>query len=71
MTGPYEKAEEPVLTTDDHDGRYIGPGGQDVVVGPEGDDVLVFHSWYGGETYRAMNVLPLEWADGRPVLPAP
>lgn len=41
----------------------MGPGGQDVVEGPDGQDRLVFHSWYGGATYRAMNVLPLTWAD--------
>ncbi|UOY03159.1 glycoside hydrolase family 43 protein [Blastococcus sp. PRF04-17] len=68
VTGPYTKGEEPLFTTDASDGRYIGPGGQDVVVTPEGEDVLLFHSWYGGITYRGMNQLPLTWEDGRPVV---
>src|SRR3712207_5129470 len=49
VTGPYTKSEEPLFTTDASDGRYIGPGGQDVVVTSEGEDRLVFHSWYGGD----------------------
>jgi beta-xylosidase len=67
-TGPYTKAEEPLLTTENTDDRYIGPGGQDVVPTPEGGDGLAFHSWYGGNTYRAMNVVELTWEDGRPVV---
>ncbi|WP_255491713.1 MULTISPECIES: glycoside hydrolase family 43 protein [unclassified Actinotalea] len=66
--GPYTKAEDPLLTTDTFDGRYVGPGGQDVVVGPDGSDLLVFHSWYGGTGYRGMNVLPLTWSDGVPTV---
>jgi arabinan endo-1,5-alpha-L-arabinosidase len=68
VTGPYTKGEEPLYTTDASDGRYIGPGGQDVVVAPDGSDQLVFHSWYGGITYRAMNLVDLTWEDGRPVV---
>jgi arabinan endo-1,5-alpha-L-arabinosidase len=68
VTGPYTKGEEPLFTTEASDGRYIGPGGQDVVVTPEGEDRLVFHSWYGGISYRGMNNLPLTWEDGRPVV---
>jgi arabinan endo-1,5-alpha-L-arabinosidase len=68
VTGPYTKGEEPLFTTDASDGRFIGPGGQDVVVAPDGSDGLAFHSWYGGLTYRAMNPVDLEWQDGRPVV---
>jgi beta-xylosidase len=70
-TGPYTKAEEPLLSTDGTDGRYVGPGGQDVVTTPEGEDVLAFHSWYGGLSYRAMNAVELTWEDGRPVVGEP
>jgi arabinan endo-1,5-alpha-L-arabinosidase len=74
-TGPYTKAPEPLLASDDLDGSYLGPGGQDVVVGPDGEPRLVFHSWYGDFTYRAMNTAPLSWepsADGvRPVVGDP
>lgn len=66
--GPFTKADAPLLTTQSYpDAAYYGPGGQDVVAGPDGD-VIVFHSWDSATTYRAMNVLPLQFADGRPVL---
>jgi beta-xylosidase len=67
VLGPYTKGEEPLLATEDAP-EYVGPGGQDVVVGPDGEDQLVFHSWYADLSYRGMNVLPLEWEDGRPVV---
>jgi arabinan endo-1,5-alpha-L-arabinosidase len=74
-TGPYTKAPEPLLDSDSLDGAFVGPGGQDVVTGPDGEDRLLFHSWYGGLTYRAMNTAALQWepADGgvRPVVGEP
>ncbi len=74
-TGPYTKDPEPLLASDDLDGSYLGPGGQDVVEGPDGEDRFVFHSWYGEYTYRAMNTAPLQWepTDGgvRPVVGDP
>lgn len=69
VTGPYTKAEQPLFTSD-REPRFVGPGGQDVVTGPDGTDRLVFHSWTPAYTYRAMNTLPLTWADGIPVLSA-
>ncbi|MCW2700696.1 MAG: hypothetical protein JWQ45_2231 [Blastococcus sp.] len=70
VTGPYTKDDQPLFTTDASDGRYIGPGGQDVVVAPDGSDRLAFHSWYGGISYRAMNLVELTWENGRPVVHA-
>jgi beta-xylosidase len=70
-TGPFTKSEEPLLTTDGTDGRFIGPGGQDVVTAPDGSDRLVFHSWDVAFLERGVNVLPLEWEDGRPVVQLP
>jgi arabinan endo-1,5-alpha-L-arabinosidase len=67
-TGPYTKAEEPLLSTDGTGGEYVGPGGQDVVVAPDGTELLVFHDWDTGFTYRGMNVEDLTWEDGRPVV---
>jgi beta-xylosidase len=67
-TGPFTKAEEPLLTTDASDGRYVGPGGQDVVTAPDGSDRLVFHSWDQAFVERGVHVAPLEWEDGRPVV---
>jgi len=71
VDGPYEKADGPLLTTDATGGRFIGPGGQDVVTGPDGEDHLVFHSWYADTSYRGLNVLPLEWDGGRPSVVVP
>lgn len=65
LFGPYEKADDPLLSTSGSDDRFIGPGGQDVVATPDGD-VLVFHSWDELFTYRGLNARPLEWADGIP-----
>ncbi len=46
----------------------VGPGGQDVVVGPKGDDWLLFHSW-SATGYRFMDLAPLYWKDGEAVTP--
>jgi arabinan endo-1,5-alpha-L-arabinosidase len=67
-TGPFTKAEEPLLTTDKSEGQFVGPGGQDVVTAPDGSDRLVFHSWDLAFIERGINVVPLEWEDGEPVV---
>lgn len=67
LTGPWEKEDGPWLSSDGTDYRYIGPGGQDVVVGPDGRDHLVIHSYNGSVTERELQVLPLEWEDGLPI----
>ncbi|WP_411698772.1 glycoside hydrolase family 43 protein [Conyzicola sp.] len=64
--GPFTKAGGPLLTTELGDGRYLGPGGQDVVTAPDGTDVLVFHSWDSLFIQRGVNVIPLEWDVGKP-----
>jgi len=71
VLGPYTKGEQPLLTTESSGGRYLGPGGQDVVVGPDGADYLVFHSWDELYIQRGMNVVPLSFDGGMPnvVLP--
>nr|WP_325208570.1 glycoside hydrolase family 43 protein [Salinibacterium sp.] len=66
LEGPWTKFEQPVLSTTVADARLLGPGGQDVVAGPDGD-VLVFHGWDPAFSYRAMFTLPLEWDGARPV----
>lgn len=71
IDGPYTKQLEPLLSTAASDGAFRGPGGQDVVLGGDGDDTLVFHSWDENYVYRGMNTAPIEW-DGdvpRVVLP--
>ncbi|MDM4762141.1 glycoside hydrolase family 43 protein [Galbitalea sp. SE-J8] len=65
LTGPYAKADGPFFSTDRSGGRYLGPGGQDVVATDDGD-VIAFHSWDELYLYRGMHVAPLRWNDGVP-----
>ena len=66
VRGPFTKGDGPLLTTETSDGRYLGPGGQDVVTAADGSDVLVFHSWDSLFIQRGVNVVPLTWDDGVP-----
>lgn len=66
VLGPYEKATDPLLTTDSSDFAYYGPGGQDVV-----GDLIVFHSWNEDHTYRGLNVAPITWVSGVPTVELP
>ena len=70
LTGPYTKHDDPILSTRSSDGRYLGPGGQDVISTPEGDRII-FHSWDESYAYRGMHVASLEWDASTPrvVLP--
>ncbi len=68
LTGPYDKAPNPLLTTATTDGSVRGPGGQDVVTGPDGRDRIFFHGWDPGYAYRGWHSAELGWADGLPVV---
>ena len=70
LTGPYAKQVEPFLSTASSDGRYIGPGGQDVISTPDGD-VMFFHGWNDLLMYRGMHSLPLEWNEDVPSVRLP
>lgn len=64
--GPYVKAEEPLLATDLAAG-LVGPGGQDVITGPDGDTWMLFHGW-APDGYRRLYLAPLDWQNGAPIL---
>lgn len=66
VTGPFSKHPEPLLSTASSNGRFTGPGGQDVVEVPDGSDWLIFHSWDPAGVYRGMNAVPLNWKDNEP-----
>ncbi|MFF5701399.1 family 43 glycosylhydrolase [Streptomyces sp. NPDC012794] len=68
LTGPYVKAAGPLMTTESFSGRVRGPGGQDVVAGPDGRDRIVFHGWSADYGRRPMYMADLGFADGRPVV---
>lgn len=70
-TGPWTKAADPLLTTDASDWRYYGPGGQDVVAGPDGTDRILFHSWDELHEYRGIHSLPLDWNGTAPEVSLP
>ncbi|PVE09183.1 family 43 glycosylhydrolase [Streptomyces scopuliridis] len=68
LTGPYTKAAAPLMTTDSFSGTVHGPGGQDVVTGPDGRDLIVFHGWSADRSHRGLYVAGLGWANGYPVV---
>ncbi|WP_322409691.1 glycoside hydrolase family 43 protein [Microbacterium invictum] len=68
LEGPWQKAEGPWISTESLDEKVRGPGGQDVVTGPDGDSWLLFHGWDSSYTYRMLHVAPLTWEARSPQL---
>ena len=66
IDGPWTKEDSPILSTQQSGGLYRGPGGQDLVLGPDGKDYLVFHSWDSDYTYRALHLAEVEWVGDLP-----
>ncbi len=64
ILGPYSKAAEPLLKTSIPAG-LVGPGGQDLTLGPRGDAWILFHGWAPG-SYRRLYLAPLTWVEGAP-----
>jgi beta-xylosidase len=60
--GPYRKAGEPLLATSTEHGPVIGPGGQDIAVGPDGRTWLLYHAWDPRTVaYRSLHLDELVW----------
>ncbi len=70
ILGPYQKAADPFLATSLQKPPILGPGGQDIVLGPKGDPWMVFHTWDPTVTFRNLNVSPLTWDGDKPVIHA-
>jgi beta-xylosidase len=66
ITGPYRKAPQPLLTSAAT--GLVGPGGQDVVAGPDGHDYLAVHGWDAAVTHRSLYLLPITWKGPQPVV---
>jgi len=66
ILGPYVKADGPFLATNLGAG-LVGPGGQDIVIGPHGGTWILFHGWAPGG-YRRLYLSPLDWQNSAPVL---
>jgi len=68
LLGPYTKSEEPILSSSMAGSSWIGPGGQDVVIGPDGKPYLAFHGWDKWQIRRMLYVEKLYWRKGLPTL---
>lgn len=70
-TGPFTKADAPILTSN---GAWGGPGHGSIVRGPRGDWIHVYHAWVGGSVGgppgRLVLVDRIGWADGWPTMRA-
>ncbi|MFC3688049.1 family 43 glycosylhydrolase [Aquipuribacter hungaricus] len=66
LTGPWTKATTELMTTDRFSGDVRGPGGQDIVVNPDGGYSIVFHGWDPTYSYRAVYTSELVFVDGVP-----
>ena len=53
------------------EGRVLGPGHNSVVVGPDGDDYLVYHAWDPERTARRMCIDRLRWGRDGPLHSGP
>lgn len=72
ITGPYTKAEGPLLKSDiQTGGAAIGPGGQDVVLDKDGEPWMLYHSWDPTVTYRRVMIDELAWEGDTPVVRGP
>src|SRR5439155_4825412 len=65
LLGPYVKPAAPLATSS----RTItGPGGPEIVVGPDGNTWMLWHSWENATTYRSLSADLLEWDGDVPEL---
>lgn len=67
-TGPWTlptEGEDVLLASD---AQWIGPGHNSFTIGPDGEDVIVFHAWDEERTGRYMHLRPLQVATDPPRL---
>ena len=70
VEGPYIKnLSNPILATDLKVG-VVGPGGEDVVVGPDGNTWILYHAWAAGG-YRNLYLDRLVWEGDKAVVKGP
>lgn len=71
ITGPYMKAEKSIMDTQFFNGTILGPGGEDVVTGEDGEQYIFYHGWDKELKRRMLFVNHLEWGgDGKPLVGA-
>ncbi|HEY0733753.1 MAG TPA: glycoside hydrolase family 43 protein [Herpetosiphonaceae bacterium] len=71
ITGPYTKADGPLLKSDIQTGAAIGPGGQDIVLDKDGEPWIMYHSWDPTVSYRRIMIDELAWEGDTPVVRGP
>lgn len=64
LTGPWTKQHTPFASTASLDGAIRGPGGQDIVIAPDGRTVMIVHGWNRSYTARELYLLDLDWKNG-------
>lgn len=71
VTGPYVDAAGKSLTEGGGtelltaNARWLGPGGQSVLLGPKGKDLIVFHA-YDSTGKPSMQLSTIDWSGGWP-----
>jgi arabinan endo-1,5-alpha-L-arabinosidase len=68
LLGPYVKPGAPLVRSEN---GVLGPGGEEIVVGPDGNTWMLYHSWEQNFSYRSMSADWLQWVDDAPVLRGP
>jgi hypothetical protein len=68
LFGPYTKPADPFLHSEP---GVIGPGGPEIVLGPDGDPWMLYHTWNAALTSRNLDADNLEWDGDVPVLRGP
>jgi hypothetical protein len=68
LFGPYAKPAGPFLQTGP---GVVGPGGPEIIEGPDGDPWMLYHTWNGAVTSRNLDVDKLGWDGDVPVLRGP
>ncbi|MGC2636691.1 MAG: arabinan endo-1,5-alpha-L-arabinosidase [Acidobacteriaceae bacterium] len=72
ITGPYvddhgvpmmQGGGTPLLSADS---RWLGPGGESVLMQPGGDDLIVFHAYDAHTGHPALQISTIAWRDGWP-----
>ena len=58
-------ASAPVLSTGS---SLVGPGHNSLAVGPEGGDVIAFHSWSDDGLRRELHIAPIDFTENGPVV---
>jgi hypothetical protein len=68
LMGGYVKPAQPLVKTEN---GVVGPGGPEIVVGPDGNPWLLYHSWENNIAYRSLSIDWLSWNGDLPVVRGP